>query len=343
MKPITGRLTLKWIVILGSLLAILLAVSAVVFLVIGHQRIVRGTESIKQVTVPGVLETTRLVRNLEHLRRYGDSALSATSAVERYRAEMSITLIAMHPGMQANETVKERIRKARMVLSQALAMAPLQPNDQVNRARALALWSPVAEDISNLADELTVESSKRALAEAQNIHIISTQTIRWLSSSIVTLLLYGLLSGVFLLIFIARPLQRTARVLDCLENNETHNITLSASPVIEIDRLRIATDTLALAMANAEQHRTELEHALWENSQRTKELENALSEIKVLRGIIPICASCKNIRDDQGLWKQWEMYVREHSDAEFSHGLCPACIKKLYPEQYEKTFAGKTC
>lgn len=72
--------------------------------------------------------------------------------------------------------------------------------------------------------------------------------------------------------------------------------------------------------------------------QRTGELEKALAEIKTLQGIIPICASCKKIRDDQGYWQQLEVYISEHSDAEFSHGICPACARELYPRQFEKMF-----
>ena len=62
------------------------------------------------------------------------------------------------------------------------------------------------------------------------------------------------------------------------------------------------------------------------------ELRKALTEIKQLRGILPICASCKKIRDDEGAWTQIESYIREHSEVEFSHGICPECIKKLYPD-----------
>ncbi len=62
------------------------------------------------------------------------------------------------------------------------------------------------------------------------------------------------------------------------------------------------------------------------------ELRRALAEIKTLRGIIPICAGCKKIRDDQGFWQQVEVYVRDHSEAQFSHGLCLDCAKKLYPD-----------
>ncbi len=65
---------------------------------------------------------------------------------------------------------------------------------------------------------------------------------------------------------------------------------------------------------------------------RNKELNEALSKVKLLSGIIPICASCKKIRDDDGYWNQVEAYIRDRSMAEFSHGICPECKKKLYPE-----------
>ncbi|MBI2424402.1 MAG: PAS domain S-box protein [Candidatus Hydrogenedentes bacterium] len=62
------------------------------------------------------------------------------------------------------------------------------------------------------------------------------------------------------------------------------------------------------------------------------ELQGALKEIKMLSGMLPICANCKKIRDDTGYWNQLEVYIQEHSDAQFSHGLCPACVHELYPE-----------
>ena len=64
-------------------------------------------------------------------------------------------------------------------------------------------------------------------------------------------------------------------------------------------------------------------------------LQEALKKIKTLRGIIPICAACKKIRDDKGYWNQIESYIKDHSDADFSHGICPECVKKLYPDFHE--------
>ncbi len=64
------------------------------------------------------------------------------------------------------------------------------------------------------------------------------------------------------------------------------------------------------------------------------ELQQALAEIKTLRGVIPICANCKKIRSDTGYWQQVEVYIKQHSNAEFTHGICPGCIKSLYPDYY---------
>ncbi len=64
------------------------------------------------------------------------------------------------------------------------------------------------------------------------------------------------------------------------------------------------------------------------------QLQQALAQVKRLSGLFPICASCKKIRDDQGYWQQVEEYIRDHSEAEFSHSICPDCARKLYPEFY---------
>ena len=75
-----------------------------------------------------------------------------------------------------------------------------------------------------------------------------------------------------------------------------------------------------------------------EENQRmlANELRDTLSKVKTLSGMMPICASCKKIRDDKGYWNQIEGYIRDHSEAEFSHGLCPDCAKKLYPDFFKE-------
>lgn len=68
-----------------------------------------------------------------------------------------------------------------------------------------------------------------------------------------------------------------------------------------------------------------------DREQLVYELQDALAHVKTLSGLLPICAKCKKIRDDQGYWHSVEIYVRDHSEARFSHGMCPDCMKELYP------------
>lgn len=83
-------------------------------------------------------------------------------------------------------------------------------------------------------------------------------------------------------------------------------------------------------------HQAHLEEQVQERTaalqQETRQLQEALANVRTLRGLLPICASCKKIRDDKGYWNQLELYIQQNSDAEFTHGICPECIRKLYPE-----------
>lgn len=74
---------------------------------------------------------------------------------------------------------------------------------------------------------------------------------------------------------------------------------------------------------------------------KVTELQKALDEIKVLRGIIPICVHCKKIRDDAGYWESVEQYIQEHSEAGFSHGICPDCLKKHFPDIADEILASQ--
>ncbi|MBI1881559.1 MAG: hypothetical protein HYR94_25540 [Chloroflexi bacterium] len=88
--------------------------------------------------------------------------------------------------------------------------------------------------------------------------------------------------------------------------------------------LQIAIE-IALYKHQAEQKREHL----------VAELQQALTTVKALSGIIPICSACKKIRDEAGDWHPPEVYIRDRSEAEFSHGLCPDCARQLYPDFFE--------
>ncbi len=81
-----------------------------------------------------------------------------------------------------------------------------------------------------------------------------------------------------------------------------------------------------------------------ELSRTMKALQLALNKIKTLNGLIPICSSCKKIRDDKGYWNRLEAYIEEHSEAFFSHGLCPGCSDQIYGDKpwYQKTKKKRT-
>jgi PAS domain S-box-containing protein len=77
---------------------------------------------------------------------------------------------------------------------------------------------------------------------------------------------------------------------------------------------------------------TNLKQAEKEREKLIEELRTALAEVKQLSGLLPICASCKNIRDDSGYWHEVEVYLCNHSDVDFTHGMCPTCMQKMYPD-----------
>ncbi len=97
---------------------------------------------------------------------------------------------------------------------------------------------------------------------------------------------------------------------------------------INSDRIQIL-DLLISTYEHALQKARELERV-------NRKLREALDTIKKLQGILPICASCKKIRDEEGRWQSLERYIGERSEAKFSHGLCPECARKLYPDYFQR-------
>ena len=91
-------------------------------------------------------------------------------------------------------------------------------------------------------------------------------------------------------------------------------------------------DRLEDRTAELEATNVQLRREIEERKQLITELQEAIAKVRTLSGLLPICSSCKKIRDDKGYWNQLEAYIQEHSDAAFSHGICPECFKKIYPE-----------
>ncbi|MDA8141405.1 MAG: hypothetical protein M0036_22410 [Desulfobacteraceae bacterium] len=93
-------------------------------------------------------------------------------------------------------------------------------------------------------------------------------------------------------------------------------------------RLKIQAEAIQKAHAEIQLEMEERKKAQIEKDQVILELKEALSKVKTLSGLLPICASCKKIRDDKGYWNQLESYITHHTDAAFTHGICPECTKK---------------
>jgi CheY-like chemotaxis protein len=85
-------------------------------------------------------------------------------------------------------------------------------------------------------------------------------------------------------------------------------------------------------LTRALRYAIERHRILEERKKLIRKLQEALATVKTLKGLLPICAACKKIRDDNGYWSQLEIYIEAHSDAEFTHGLCPECRRRLFPE-----------
>lgn len=96
-----------------------------------------------------------------------------------------------------------------------------------------------------------------------------------------------------------------------------------------------AQDYLAKGQINTTHLIRSIRYAI-ERQKLTTQLEKSLKEIKTLQGLLPMCAWCRKIRDDKGYWKSLEAYIHEHTDAAFTHGICPKCLEKVDPNLYEE-------
>ncbi len=118
-----------------------------------------------------------------------------------------------------------------------------------------------------------------------------------------------------------QPRQAAVHLLVCHLLNAGHHYVLLG------ERLLIPESSLVTKISQLNQ---ELANVTRELRQKNRQLQEALGHVKRLQGLLPICSACKKIRNDRGYWQQIESYIREHSEAEFTHSICPECMKKLY-------------
>lgn len=194
----------------------------------------------------------------------------------------------------------------------------------------LATENSVAMPLENLTaaslptldgiSELMTMTTEAAVVEADNGRSRSgTQLVRHILWAVSVVLLL-ILSLRYVVRKIVEPIERVDRELQRLgalpQSDKRGN---------EMDHLTASTDKLERILAQ----RAEAEEMRKETIQ---ELQNAIEQIKTLKGFLPICASCKKIRDDKGYWKQVEEYLTKHTEARFTHGICPDCADKMYTD-----------
>jgi len=93
--------------------------------------------------------------------------------------------------------------------------------------------------------------------------------------------------------------------------------------------------SVSLLVASLEKQRCQ---AIWSLEEANRKLSASLNEIKILRGILPVCSHCQRIRTEADTWAQMETYIHEHSEADFSHTVCPDCLRKNYPDIYDRKY-----
>jgi two-component system, cell cycle sensor histidine kinase and response regulator CckA len=137
----------------------------------------------------------------------------------------------------------------------------------------------------------------------------------------VAALLLGVTASLVLSRAITQPLLTLACAAEAFGRGELHTHVAIASND-EVGELGKTFNSMARKRRQIEAEREDL----------IRNLQEALAKVKLLSGFLPICTSCKKIRDDKGYWNQIESYISTHSDVEFSHSVCPECAKKLYPD-----------
>lgn len=185
------------------------------------------------------------------------------------------------------------------------------------------------------------EEAQRLLFERSPLPmwLVERETLRFLAVNDAAVRLYGYSRAEFLDLTLrdVRPPENLPQLLADLAAPDSEG-----TPLVRRHRTRDGTlidvEVLAHYTSFAESKAllaaitdvTERRRAAEERELLIAELTQALASVKTLRGLIPICATCKKVRDDKGYWNQVEVYVRDRSEAEFSHGICPDCVGKFY-------------
>jgi hypothetical protein len=195
-----------------------------------------------------------------------------------------------------------------------------------NLKRDQAITKPLLEQVRNEIIKINTNVAALKDLSEQEIKKLQTRAERMISVLFILLVTYIGGGGVLLNKMVIMPVLALTRQIEQIKDGHLENLTLSPRKD-EIGQLAREFNLLIAKRREAEE----------ELKQEIVEHKKALDKVKLLSGFLPICASCKKIRDDRGYWKQIETYIRDNSEVEFSHGICPECVDKLYPNFLKKT------
>ncbi len=129
----------------------------------------------------------------------------------------------------------------------------------------------------------------------------------------------------------AAEIQDDPQVLELLMPVKTDDAALDTATQAEWKFFSNDGSEKTIAWSNISGYFPILGWKSWKVGLDITELKQTIARVHTLSGLLPICANCKKIRDDKGYWNRLEAYIQDHSEAEFTHGICPECIEKLYP------------
>lgn len=194
--------------------------------------------------------------------------------------------------------------------------------------RRLALGDGEVLDISTPLLGGSLGTLRLGMAEAAVRREVGN-TVRGVLWIVVSCTVAAAAFAIVLALAISQPLGHLADAADHVRDGRFPD-ALPAGTNDEVGRLAAAFNAMVVGRREADEDQARL----------IAELQEALANVKLLQGMLPICASCKRVRDDKGYWNQIESYISTHTDVRFSHGLCPDCLKREYP-QYADRVGGR--
>jgi len=182
-------------------------------------------------------------------------------------------------------------------------------------------YNRYVEQIENTVTTLQLEIDELEQATAAKVRNMLLLTAAAASVAFLVILSFAIMIGASVI----GPLMKLTRAAESFGLGEM-NLQVPVTSDDEVGTLTRVFNLMIEKRRHIEEEREEL----------ILELRDALKKVKTLSGLLPVCSSCKKVRDDKGYWSQLDAYISQHSEAEISHGLCPDCAKKLYPEYWEK-------